>query len=246
MRLEEKYSIEEQLKKEEGSQQQRWKWVRRFIISVMLITLFSQCFHSNTTTNNTIVTNMAQDKKVVLQTGFPPTEHVNGLPITVGKSAATAFSPNPEQIQALGESWWDRLFPHRHVHLNSVQIPVLANQTLFTCQLSICESKKQKFGLGSPIPDLGKCLDTVLIETDPLEEGDTFAVVEWVPKDTLVLKKSKMYWLVVETPAEEFMWVYAQEGANPHGTAYQTELGWEYKLEGEPIPSAMIIVEEHK
>lgn len=243
MRLEEKYNIEEQLLKEEEDSQQRWKWVRRFIISILMVTLFAQCFPSSPELS---ATTMTHDKKVVLQTGFPPTEHVNGLPITVGKSAATAFSPNPEQIQAKGESWWDRLFPHRHVHLNSVQIPVLANQTIFTCQLSICGSKKQKFGLGSPVPDVNNCMETVLIETEPLEEGDTFAVVEWVPKETLVLKKSKMYWLVVETPAESFSWVYAQAGANPYGTAYQTELGWEYMLEGEPIPSAMIMVEEHK
>lgn len=261
--------------------QHRWMWVRRFIFCIIMITLFMQSlapiYFENeedifiassappTSDEFTALTNNNNNKAhIVLHTGFPPTEHLSGLPIYPGKAAATAFSPNPEgknvkQIDMKhktiegGESWWDRLFPNRHVHLVSVQLPVMSinnkSNKVVEASLSICASKKQRFGLGRPqIPDMDNCIDTVVVHSDEEEdEEDNFGVLEWVPEVTIVLQKNKLYWLVVQTPSEvSFQWVYAQGGSNEYGTAYETEAGWEFKLDGEPIPSAMVMVEDHR
>ncbi|CAO3653181.1 unnamed protein product [Mucor hiemalis] len=244
----------------------RWMWVRRFILCIILLTLFMQSlapiyFEEEIFIADTVSETSQQTSHIVLHTGFPPIENVSGLPIYAGKSAAAAFSPNPannnvKQIDLNhatiegGESWWDRLFPNRHVHLVNVQLPVLpitknANGAV-EATLSVCASKKQRFGLGRPqIPDMDKCVETTIVKTEALSDEEEFGVLEWVPEVTIVLQKSKLYWLVVQTPSEPFNWINSESGSNEYGTAYQTEAGWEFKLEGEPIPSAMIMVEDH-
>lgn len=247
--------------------QDRWIWVRRFILCIILITLFMQSLAPMYSGEEDIfiatdfTTQQQQDPSshLVLHTGFPPSENVSGLPIYNGKSAATAFSPNPSNskslkyeahIESSGESWWDRLFPNRHVHLINVQLPVIPLDTknnFVEATISICASKKEKFGLGRPqIPDMDNCVETALIKTDEIDVEDEFGVLEWVPEGTIVLQKSKLYWLVIQTQSDPFNWVYSEGGSNELGTAYETEVGWEFKLEGEPIPSAMIMVEDHR
>lgn len=271
-----KGDIEKQQQQEEDNTpvvHNRWMWVRRFILCIILITLFMQSlapiyfdeeiFIADTVSEKTVVAlDNKQKSHIVLHTGFPPLENISGLPIVPGKSAAAAFSPNPSsnvkqidlnhaKIEGGGESWWDRLFPNRHVHLVNVQLPVVPlsksnTDGVVEATLSICASKKQRFGLGRPqIPDMKKCVETTLVKSEPLDEEESFGVLEWVPEVTIVLQKSKVYWLVVQTPSEPFNWVYSQSGTNSYGTAYETEVGWEFKLEGEPIPSAMIMVEDH-
>lgn len=245
----------------------RWMWVRRFILCIILLTLFMQSlapiyFEEEIFIADTVSETSQQTSHIVLHTGFPPIENVSGLPIYAGKAAAAAFSPNPANnnvkqidlnhaiIEGGGESWWDRLFPNRHVHLVNVQLPVLpitknVNGAV-EATLSVCASKKQRFGLGRPqIPDMDKCVETTIVKTELTAEDDDFGVLEWVPEVTIVLQKSKLYWLVVQTPSEPFNWIYSESGSNDYGTAYQTEAGWEFKLDGEPIPSAMIMVEDH-
>ncbi|KAG2195592.1 hypothetical protein INT46_011838 [Mucor plumbeus] len=267
MKLDEKCTIEEQIYIEEDNthRRHRWMWVRRFILSIVLITCFMQSFHVVNEDKQDIfistTADITQDKKkshIVLHTGFPPTQDISGLPIEYGKGAATAFSPNPsnsrkqidmKHIQSNDEGWWDRIFPNRHVHLVSVQLPVVGKKTNFVnATLSVCASKSSRFGLSRPqIPDLTKCVNSVSVQTQDVDEEDSFGVLEWVPNMTIVLKKSKIYWLVVQAPSEEsaFEWVYAEGGSNQYGTAYKTEVGWEFKLDGEPIPSAMLMVEDH-
>ncbi|KAI7890612.1 uncharacterized protein EV154DRAFT_421746 [Mucor mucedo] len=200
-----------------------------------------------------------QKSHIVLHTGFPPAGNVSGLAITPGKAAATAFSPNPASSSVKhmdrehmtttgGESWWDRLFPNRHVHLVNVQLPVttVTNTTVVEASLSVCGSKKQRFGLGRPqVPDMDACVETALVKSDREDEEDVFNVLEWTPEKTIVLQKSKLYWLVVQSPSVPFQWVNSELGINGYGTAVETEAGWEFKLEGEPIPSAMVVVEDH-
>lgn len=247
----------------------RWMWVRRFILCIILITLFMQSlapiyFENDQDifiANDISINKESQKSHIVLHTGFPPSENVSGLPIYSGKAAATAFSPNPasnsvKQIDMKhtliigGESWWDRLFPNRHVHLVSVQLPVAplvknANGTV-EATLSICASKKQRFGLGRPqIPDMSSCVETALVKSDAEDAEDLFGVLEWTPEVTIVLQKSKLYWLVVQAPSNPFNWVNSEGGTNGYGTAFETEAGWEFKLDGEPIPSAMVMVEDH-
>ncbi|CAO3652520.1 unnamed protein product [Mucor fragilis] len=266
MKLDEKRSIEEQIYLEEEDtiqHQHRWMWVRRFILSIILITCCVQSFyHVNQDKEDvflTAATTLDSEKKshIVLHTGFPPTEEISGLLIENGKAAATAFSPNPgnsnkqiamKHIKSNDESWWDRLFPNRHVHLVSAQLPVIGENTNFVnATLSVCASKRLRFGPNSPqVPDLSKCVKSVSVQTQDVDEQDPFGVLEWTPDTTIVLTKSKMYWLVVQTSSASFEWVYAEGGSNKYGTAYETQVGWEFKLEGQPIPSAMLMVEEHK
>ncbi|GAA5798610.1 hypothetical protein EDC94DRAFT_593159 [Helicostylum pulchrum] len=246
----------------------RWMWVRRFILCIILITLFMQSLAPIYLDDSDIFIatdiGLTETKKshIVLHTGFPPTENVSGLTIFPGKAAATAFSPNPDSANAKqidmkhafvdGESWWDRWFPNRHVHLVSVQLPVVPlvknnNSTgIIEATLSICGSKKQRFGIGRPqVPDMKKCVETAALKSDAEESDDLFSVLEWLPEVTIVLQKSKLYWLVVQTPSEAFKWVNSEGGSNQYGTAFETENGWEFKLDGEPIPSAMVMVEYH-
>ncbi|KAG2234436.1 hypothetical protein INT48_007184 [Thamnidium elegans] len=246
----------------------RWMWVRRFILCIILITLFMQSLapiyldsDEDIFIANEVMLTETKKSHIVLHTGFPPTENVSGLTIYAGKAAATAFSPNPDspnvkQIDMKhafvdgGESWWDRWFPNRHVHLVSVQlpvVPVVKNGTgIVEATLSICASKKQRFGIGRPqVPDMNKCVETAALKSDAEESDDLFSVLEWLPEVTIVLQKSKLYWLVVQTPSEPFNWVNSEGGSNQYGTAFETENGWEFKLDGELIPSAMVMVEDH-
>ncbi|KAI9483609.1 MAG: hypothetical protein EXX96DRAFT_149481 [Benjaminiella poitrasii] len=273
--VDEKKLIKEQYILEEEDycyvKSKRWMWVRRCIFSIFLLILMMQVtyvIHGRNiiTLASTIVeTEDQQNPRIVLLTGFPPTKDISGFTIGSGKaSAATAFSPNPTtsaessssgkvniEMANGGEGWWDRLFPNRHVHLTSVQIPIATkeNRKTATIQgtLSICGSKKRSgYGLGRPqVPDLSNCLGTVSLQTENIEEGELFGVLEWVPDTAIVLKKSKLYWLVVQTQSEPFIWVYAQGGSNTYGTAHETENGWEFQLDDEPVPSAIIIVEDH-
>lgn len=262
MKLNEKHnSIEEQIIFEQDNTHHRWMWVRRFMLSVILVTLFMQAFYfdedQDIFISTAVMTTKESNKpRIILHTGFPPPDEVSGLSIVPGKAAATAFSPNPDSFKEInmdhavtqsGEGWWDRLFPNRHVHLVNVQLPVVSNNhTAVQGTLSICASKRKRFGLNKPqVPDLTKCVNTVSVTSDDIVEEDNFGVLEWEPDVTIVLKKSKMYWLVVQADSEPFSWVYAQGGANQYGTAFETETGWEFKLEGEPIPSAMVMVEDH-
>jgi hypothetical protein len=261
MKLEEKHnSIEEQLLQEDNTPHHRWMWVRRFVLSIILVTLFMQTFYFEKEDQDMFISTAAVTKsnnkaRIILHTGFPPPDNISGLSIVPGKAAATAFSPNPTSFKEIkmdratsnGEGWWDRLFPNRHVHLVSVQLPVVStNHSVVQGTLSICASKRERFGLGKPqIPDLNKCVNTVSVKTDDVDPDDNFGVLEWNPEATIVLKKSKMYWLVVQADSEPFSWIYAQGGSNQYGTAFETEAGWEFKLEGEPIPSAMVMVEDH-
>lgn len=246
----------------------RWVWVRRFIMCIVLITLLMQTlapiyFDNEDIFISDISMNMENQKsRIVLHTGFPSAVNISGLAIVPGKSAATAFSPNPastfvKQIDMKhtavtgGEGWWDRLFPNRHVHLVNVQLPVTTfikdvNATVVEAKLSICASKKQRFGLGRPqVPDMENCVETVLVKSETEDPEDLFSVLEWTPEVTIVLQKSKLYWLVVQAPSVPFLWVNSEMGVNNYGTAVETDAGWEFKLEGEPIPSAMVMVEDH-
>ncbi|KAI8967378.1 hypothetical protein BDF20DRAFT_840231 [Mycotypha africana] len=181
------------------------------------------------------------------------------------------------------EGWWDRLFPQNHVHLSFLQIPVLRTLTsidnscscffsserrpvnnTIEASLSICESKKERFWSKQQIPNLDQCVDSVTVRTivdddgvDNDEYSYLFSVLEWAPTTAapVVLRKTKLYWLVVRTTTDEelFEWIYVDErgrkeqGFNegPYDIVYQNELGWEHKFNDEPIPSVMIRVEEH-
>ncbi|KAG1439027.1 hypothetical protein G6F56_012434 [Rhizopus delemar] len=189
-----------------------------------------------------------QEPRLVLHTGFPPLEDIHGLSIFPGKAAAASFSPKAQEVSLMGESWWDRLFPSRHVHLTSVEIPVRghSNQAV---SLSICPSERGRLGTDQGYPDLKKCLSTLLshLESSPEEP---FGVVEWVPEDVVVLKKTNVYWLVVQSPDEGSLdWVYAQRSKSVNEKevtiAFQSENGWQMQLKDEPVPSVMLMVEEH-
>lgn len=243
--------------------QNRWKWVRRGILSVVIMGLVVHTFSPLCQQEDEFFIQQEKQQKshIVLHTGFPPAANVSGLTITSRKAAATAFSPNPASSSVKhiskehmtlvrnGESWWDRLFPNRHVHLVNVQLPVTTltvNGTEVEATLSVCGSKKQHFGLGRPqVPDMDSCVETAVVKSDKEDEEDAFGVLEWIPEKTIVLQKSKLYWLVVQAPSNPFQWVNSELGINGYGTAVETEAGWEFKLEGEPIPSAMVVVEDH-
>ncbi|KAI8050127.1 uncharacterized protein B0P05DRAFT_563197 [Gilbertella persicaria] len=258
MKLDEKYTVEEQIKRQQTTSK-RWKWVRRFTLFTFLVGLSIHTLYPVVQQDNVFITIQETKARVILHTGFPPVEHISGLSIQPGKAAATAFSPNPTNFKEIGmdrsyhrtgESWWDRLFPNRHVHLVSVQIPVSSptQHNRIEGTLSICASKRHGMFGNIQVPDLNKCVQTVSVNNhqDEVTEDDLFGVLEWVPEEeVVVLKKSKLYWLVVQSDKEAFDWVYAEGGSNQYGTAYETEAGWELKLEGEPVPSAMIMVKDH-
>ncbi|KAI8876913.1 hypothetical protein K501DRAFT_288656 [Backusella circina FSU 941] len=241
----------------------RWMWVRRFIGATVLVTLLVHLFSSlgNNLVQECFVSDYSinQNKKAhtILQTGFPPLENVTGLSIEPQTAAAVAFSPDPSiksQISTnniftdgKGESWWDRLFGKRHVHLKNVQLPVIMMQDDLEASLSICATKREKFKKVPAIPDMKHCTAQVDLRLDQtqVDEDSQFGVLEWIPESVIVLQKSQVYWLVVKTTSESFRWVYAANGISQYGVARETSEGWELSLESDPVPSAMIIVEEH-
>ncbi|KAI8363921.1 hypothetical protein BD560DRAFT_403909 [Blakeslea trispora] len=265
MRLDEKYSVEEQIIRQK-TKRRRCKLFLRLLSSIGILALLIHLVcpsirnrdKAHVTTYNS--SNESTNPRIILHTGFPPIDNISGLPIQSDKAAAIAFSPNPENFKEIsmsrslhlagGESWWDRIFPNRHVHLVSVQIPVASSTTKNHIQgkLSICASKASNH---AQVPDTNKCVETVSInnnQDDDMSQDDMFGVLEWKPDEVVVLKKSKLYWLVVQSEnSQPFNWVYADtiSGSSQYGTAYETETGWQLKLEGEPVPSAVIMVADH-
>lgn len=230
----------------------RWKgWIVFFIGLTSLFYMVDRQDAFVLTNSQCAMT--SQRPSTVLHSGFPPIDNVTGLTILPGKAAAIAFEPNPavERLNVMGgESWWDRLFPNRHVHLHSVQVPILSarNQTI-SAVVSICSGEGGRLTRRKRFPDMQHCVSTkaVEIETEP---GDTFGVLEWEPEVVIVLKKSTRYWLVLESPSVEssFEWVYAEQPSDvTEGipVAIQGENGWQMQLKDTPPPSAIVMVERH-
>ncbi|OBZ88015.1 hypothetical protein A0J61_03931 [Choanephora cucurbitarum] len=265
MKLDEKYTVEEQIIRQK-TRKRRCKLFLRLLSSIGLLALFMHlAYPAITKQDEAQITTFATtssnaNPRIILHTGFPPIENISGISIQSGKAAAIAFSPNPENFKEMsmgrslhltaGESWWDRLFPNRHVHLVNVQIPVASSLTKNHIQgkLSVCASKSSNH---AQVPDLNKCVETASVNNnldDDESQDDMFGVLEWIPDEAVVLKKSKLYWLVVQSEDNQpFNWIYSDAvgGANQYGTAYETEIGWRLKLEGEPVPSAIIMVADH-
>ncbi|KAL1929667.1 hypothetical protein VTP01DRAFT_1805 [Rhizomucor pusillus] len=238
----------------------RWAWVRRFIGSLVVITLVMHCiaparlpqFWTTTTTEK------STKDKVVLHTGFPGMDDLVGQIVTKERAAAIAFSPtlilSSESIARKNkESWWDRLFPWRHVHLTSVQLPVASRDlNKVKAELSICTSTRDD--LWRSVPDDAKCIASATVRVESLEqEDDPFGVIEWVPKDPVVLKKNTVYWLVARSAGPvDFAWMFAQPATSnigDRGLAYQDpEAGWELqeRNEDELVPSIIVTVRDHE
>ncbi|KAI9281089.1 hypothetical protein BY458DRAFT_429957 [Sporodiniella umbellata] len=180
-----------------------------------------------------------KEPRLVLHTGFPPIEGVNGLPLIRGRAAAASFSV----VSAEGESWWDRWFGRRHVHLVRVELPVRGDRI----QLSVCPAETRRWGTTQGFPDLERCVASVALETSRQDPEDLFRVVEWEPTETVLLKKSVNHWLVVQSAQDNLDWVYAQTSPNrgQDTIAYQNEGSWQLQLKDQPIPSIMITIQDH-
>ncbi|KAI8969658.1 hypothetical protein BDB01DRAFT_732041 [Pilobolus umbonatus] len=194
---------------------------------------------------------------VVLHTGFPPIDNITGLPIEINKSAGIAFSPNPSKGQKVDmyggmgeETWWDRLFPNRHVHLQAVQVPVIgqSDHPNVDSIISICASTGGLFASYAQYPNTKHCIVSPVIQSE-WEEESAFSLLEWVPESPIVLKKASVYWLIIQTPQDSFKWVYSQtngDSTDELGVAMETESGWVLRADNDPIPSAMIMVQDHQ
>jgi hypothetical protein len=149
----------------------RWKWVRRFICFIVVITLAVHVFRPH------CIKNSGKTHTVILQTGFPPLENVTGMTIRPHRAVAVSFSPKPTRVSR--ESWWDRLLPRRHVHLESVRLPVLTlDSDQVETTLSICTTQKTVFRSRSASPDLTYCVETTHISLNKDIMEGPFGVVE--------------------------------------------------------------------
>ena len=252
------------------SHTKRWAWVCRFILSLAALAFVMHCMSSNRLPQlwqSYSKENAGKKEHLVLHTGFPAIGvEPNGLSILPNQGAAIAFSPNTAGSSSLlpnnndgnvnvqKESWWDRLFPWRHVHLHSVQLPVHSSKPI-KARLAVCTSTRDSTTLWQNIPDASQCVAsaTPLTVLDPQDDP---GVLEWiaptpnnaaVANDAIVLRKKNVYWLVVQTEQDEFDWVYALPSEDYIGdsrVAYETQNGW--KLEQtDYIPSIMVTVVDH-
>ncbi|KAI9020229.1 hypothetical protein CLU79DRAFT_756261 [Phycomyces nitens] len=255
--------------------QRRWLYVRRFILSLVGVGLVMHClaltptptqlaqyWQSFETSEATLAMIAAEvQPKTVLHTGFPPVENISGQKITPNQAAAIAFSPHPSlspvsaaKVAANGmfkktmdEGWWDRIFHRGHVHLTSVQLAV-RSPDLSSLQATVKVCTTTHSGLWKNVPDNVNCVaeKTLKVAPEDLEDEESpFGVLEWIPDDVIVLKKRQLYWLVVEAPADAFDWVFAQAGINPYGSALETEEGWQLQSQEEPVPTTIIVVQDH-
>ncbi|KAI9265068.1 hypothetical protein BDA99DRAFT_507614 [Phascolomyces articulosus] len=248
---------------QQESHSKRWTWVRRFIISLAALAFIMHCTSSNRLSQ--LWKSYSKDGKehLVLHTGFPAIgDDAMGQSIFPNQGAAIAFSPNtaaaastmmqPRDITIQKESWWDRWFPWRHVHLKSVQLAVHSPSSKpVKARLAVCTSTRDASTLWETIPDATQCVASMSSLT-VLDSNDDPAVLEWIAptedsEDAIVLRKKNIYWLVVQTEQDEFDWVYALPSDDYIGdsrVAYETQNGW--KLEqGEQVPSVMITVVDH-
>ncbi|KAI8145601.1 hypothetical protein BJV82DRAFT_604323 [Fennellomyces sp. T-0311] len=222
----------------------RWAWVRRFILSLVVLAVVMHCT-APTRLSQLWKSHNEKKEHLVLHTGFPAVgEKMSGQRIQVQQGAAIAFSPNFANAQK--ESWWDRLFPWRHVHLSSVQLAVHSDQPV-SARLAICTSTRDN--LWQTIPDASKCIASA--ELQVLDPADDPGILEWIPsqdEDAIVMRKKNVYWLLVQADANQFDWVYAQPSDDLIGdsrVAYETQNGWKLQ-EDEMIPSIMITVVDHE
>ncbi|KAI9323682.1 hypothetical protein BX666DRAFT_2022408 [Dichotomocladium elegans] len=270
----------------------RWTWVRRFIVSLFILALVLHCAapkarlsqlweassNKHCCNHDAKDARQQQEPKIVLHTGFPVPDALTGQTILPNHAAAVAFSPMTDDDERssgrstvtyvgqhrtkAGESWWDRLFPWRHVHLHSVQLAVTTHGQLdhVRATLSICTSARDS--LWQNIPDMQKCVasatSSVVVVDPPSDEAAPqllpLGIMEWIPEEAIVLKKKQIYWLVVQAApgTDEFDWVFAQVSGGAvgdRGLAYQSDAGWQLQDEnddGQPIPSVIITVTDHK
>lgn len=231
----------------------RWAWVRRFIGSLVVITLLMHCIAPAHLPQ--FWTTQKSKEKVVLHTGFPGMDDLAGQVVTQERAAAIAFSPTLifSETATRKESWWDRLFPWRHVHLASVQLPVASkNLKQVKAELSICTSTRDD--LWRSVPDDAKCVASAIVSIESLEQDDDpFGVIEWAPEDAIVLKKNTVYWLVTRSAGDvDFAWMFAQAATSnigDRGLAYEDpKAGWELqeRNEDELVPSVIVTVRDHK
>ncbi|ORZ01525.1 hypothetical protein BCR43DRAFT_542514 [Syncephalastrum racemosum] len=184
---------------------------------------------------------------------LPPADGIAGR--VIGQYAsAVAFSPAPDNtasaVRGSGESWWDRLFPWRHMHLHSVQLPVTISQgelSAIHARLTICTQLESM-----------QCVATtdIQVEPDTLDDQDgpnMMGVLEWYPDETIVLKKKQIYWLILENSGKQaFEWIYADPISTvvgDRGVAHETSNGWQIEQDGGPgadIPSIIVGVVAHK
>ncbi|KAJ8652640.1 hypothetical protein O0I10_011718 [Lichtheimia ornata] len=244
----------------------RWTWVRRFIAVLVVLAVVMHCTAPRARLSQLWKHTYSNDKEpqLVLHTGFPVPDAVVGQTIQPkGYSAAMAFAPVDTSSSSLTvqnkESWWDRIFSWRHVHLASVQLAVTSPGPLdhVRATISICTSTHDD--LWQSIPDATKCIASTMRGVDEGTAPDEpLGIITWNPvqeeKDAIVLKKNKVYWLVVEAPpgADAFEWALAQisGGVGAHqGVALETpERGWQLQNADDddaPIPSVMLSVVPH-
>ncbi|KAI7859333.1 hypothetical protein BDC45DRAFT_497379 [Circinella umbellata] len=252
------------------SHTRRWGCVYRFILCLAGLAIVMHCVSSNRLSQLQQFykkENGGKNEHLILHTGFPAIGvESDGLPILHNQGAAIAFSPNTagfsllttnsdDNLSVQKESWWDRLFPWRHVHLHSVQLPVHSSKPI-KARLAVCTSTRDST-LWQNFPDVSQCVSsaTPLTVLDPQDDP---GVLEWIApgpnnaadgneNDAIVLRKKNVYWLVVQTEQDEFDWVYAlpsEEYIGDTQIAYETQNGW--KLEQDDnIPSIMITVVDH-
>ncbi|KAL0078822.1 hypothetical protein F4703DRAFT_1877338, partial [Phycomyces blakesleeanus] len=202
--------------------------------------------------------------RTVLHTGFPPVENISGQKITPSQAAAIAFSPHPSlspvsitntrfaadgffRKTTMDEGWWDRIFHRGHVHLTSVQLAV-RSPDLSSLQATVKICTTTHSGLWKNVPDSVNCVAEKALKVAPEDledEESAFGILEWIPDDVIVLKKRQLYWLVVEAQVDNFDWVFAQAGINPYGSALETEEGWQLQSQEEPVPTTIIVVQDH-
>ncbi|KAG0165672.1 hypothetical protein DFQ28_008464 [Apophysomyces sp. BC1034] len=237
----------------------RWTWVRRFVVSLVLVAVAMHCLAPARLSQLWVERSSRGDKKshIVLQTGFPSLDNLTGLAIH-SDAAAIAFSPRPLKrdqglLSSFGddEGWWDRIFHRGHVHLANVQLPVLSKQLRSVeAVLSICTTTHDRFWQN--VPDSMHCIASTQTKVDPEdltenEEEPLFGVIQWTPDSVIVLKKRQIYWLVVQSAATPgFDWAFTQDGPDPWGSAQQTsDDDWKLFSKQDPVLSAMVTVVEH-
>ncbi|KAI9498920.1 hypothetical protein BDB00DRAFT_797302 [Zychaea mexicana] len=236
------------------SHTKRWAWVGRFILSLAALAFVMHCT-SSTRLSQLWKSHNSPKEHLVLHTGFPAIgTNMNGQPILPKQGAAIAFSPGASAVSAQKESWWDRLFPWRHVHLKSVQLAVHSSSSSSTttsdlkARLAVCTSTHDS--LWQNIPDASQCVASTssLSVLDPMDDP---GVLEWHPseeqEDAIVLRKKNVYWLIVQTEQDEFDWVYAlpsDDSLGDNRVAYETQNGWKLQQD-ELVPSVMITVTDH-
>ncbi|KAL0087602.1 hypothetical protein J3Q64DRAFT_1733581 [Phycomyces blakesleeanus] len=247
--------------------QRRWLYVRRFILSLVGVGLVMHCLALTPTPTQlaqywqSFETSEAAIATTAATAAATRTINSDNYP---SQAAAIAFSPHPSlspvsitntrfaadgffRKTTMDEGWWDRIFHRGHVHLTSVQLAV-RSPDLSSLQATVKICTTTHSGLWKNVPDSVNCVAEKALKVAPEDledEESAFGILEWIPDDVIVLKKRQLYWLVVEAQVDNFDWVFAQAGINPYGSALETEEGWQLQSQEEPVPTTIIVVQDH-